>query len=527
MEVVRAEESCRRSREDVFPKKRDDHAPDTAGWENNLVRPSDSKASACSSDTAARVCMIVYNSVSHDARVLKQAGSLHRAGYDVNIIALADNRDSRAESIVAGGVKVTRLNAVVPQRVRAVARMARTWTNFFKKLVRRRIMLLMLVGATAALLYRGPDFWITLYHQHTGDVLLAWNLLLTYVVARLAVKRPLTPRLMMPCMVPRWFLLKLYRVRRFRIWQKAVLRELRKVRPSVVHCHDWHTLEAGARYKQQSGCALIYDSHELPEHQGGVTASQAKRVRRRQRNFSPWVDGFITVNDRIGDYFKDHYPKLPPATIVMNATAPRSAPPTYDGRLHDAAVLPPSKKILLFQGGFATGRGLPTLLEAAALLPDDWALVMMGGGAFEAKLRRIAARLAGGSEKIRFILPAPQEELAYWTAGASIGAIPYENTCLNHWFCSPNKLWEYPNAGVPILASRFPVMEEIITSYDIGWLVDAPVKPHTIADMIAGISEEELARKKRNCQRYVCENNWSTYEKRLLELYHKMGSAVH
>src|SRR5690606_35834587 len=55
--------------------------------------------------------------------------------------------------------------------------------------------------------------------------------------------------------------------------------------------------------------------------------------------------------------------------------------------------------------------------------------------------------------KIKIIDPVPQEELLLWTQGATVGAIPYPITCLNHWGCAPNKLWEYPGAGVPIIAT--------------------------------------------------------------------------
>ncbi len=51
--------------------------------------------------------------------------------------------------------------------------------------------------------------------------------------------------------------------------------------------------------------------------------------------------------------------------------------------------------------------------------------------------------------KVRFIPPAPQKELKSWTQGATLGIIPYEGKMLNHWIATPNKLWEYPSAGVP------------------------------------------------------------------------------
>ncbi|HYE68658.1 MAG TPA: hypothetical protein VEA58_08600, partial [Anaerovoracaceae bacterium] len=71
---------------------------------------------------------------------------------------------------------------------------------------------------------------------------------------------------------------------------------------------------------------------------------------------------------------------------------------------------------------------------------------------FEPRLREIARYInqyhtdQGNPEIVVFIPPAPQNDLALWTAGGTIGIIPYEKIGLNHWFCTPNKLWEYPNA---------------------------------------------------------------------------------
>src|SRR5690606_10664221 len=159
--------------------------------------------------------------------------------------------------------------------------------------------------------------------------------------------------------------------------------------------------------------------------------------------------------DSIAAWYAEKYPKLAPAVVVMNAT--EKAPPfDYDGRLHRAAGLPDGARILLYQGGYASKRGLDYLVRSAEHLPADWTLVMMGWGTLEAHRRGVAAEievrtLGQRSPPVRFVPPAPQTELPLWTAGGTIGVIPYENVGLNHWFCTPNKLWEYPNAGVPVL----------------------------------------------------------------------------
>lgn len=62
-----------------------------------------------------------------------------------------------------------------------------------------------------------------------------------------------------------------------------------------------------------------------------------------------YVDGFITLNESIADFYREKYPELPEAVLVPNAVE-RVAQTRYDGRLHKAAGLHLDQKILLFQG---------------------------------------------------------------------------------------------------------------------------------------------------------------------------------
>jgi glycosyltransferase involved in cell wall biosynthesis len=87
----------------------------------------------------------------------------------------------------------------------------------------------------------------------------------------------------------------------------------------------------------------------------------------------------------------------------------------------------------------------------------------------------------------------------------------------NHVDAQPNKMFEYMSAGVPVIASDFPLWNEIIIGNDCGLCVN-PMSPDAIAraiDQLAG--DPELARKMgANGRRAVVEKyNWSVEEARL------------
>ncbi|MGH8546644.1 MAG: glycosyltransferase, partial [Gammaproteobacteria bacterium] len=299
----------------------------------------------------------------------------------------------------------------------------------------------------------------------------------------------------------------------------AASKAVKAYQPDIVHCHDLNTVPMGYGYSKRGKCKLVYDSHEIYEEQSSFGPMTGLVFRLIQRFYSYRVDGFITINDSIRDFLKSRYPALPKAVIIKNATVPLEDDIVYDGRLHKVAGLAPDIRILLYQGGFSRSRGLELLVRSAVLLPDTWCLVMMGWGSHEPALRQLAQAIDHDGRHIRFVARVPHDEIANWTAGGTIGIIPYQKVGLNNWYCSPNKLWEYSNAGVPVLVSPFPEMAKLVEHHAIGWLLDENLSPENIAAKVVSPTDDELGRAKAATRRFVASDNWTVYEKRLVDLY--------
>lgn len=306
---------------------------------------------------------------------------------------------------------------------------------------------------------------------------------------------------------------------------EAVRAEAARCGPfQVIHAHDLAGLDAGMRIKQQMGGTLIWDAHEIYEDLANPDPANAANARQTIREAAPFVDHFITINEGLAKFYKTHHPNLPDPTILMNATV-RADPPIDDGRLRQAMGAKEDEKILLFQGGFSMHRGLPKLVRAARDFPQGWLLAMMGEGHLEAELRTIAAEInnAVGEERIRFLPSVPQVELVHWTAGATLGAIPYENVAANHWFCTPNKLWEYPAAGVPFIAPRLYEISRIAEQYGTGFLFPAQFTAKTISDLIGKLDDKTMDEKRANIARFIQEMSWENFVPRLTALYKKIA----
>ena len=88
-------------------------------------------------------------------------------------------------------------------------------------------------------------------------------------------------------------------------------------------------------------------------------------------------------------------------------------------------------------------------------------------------------------------------------------------------------MFEYMSAGLPVIASDFPLWREIIAGNDCGLLVD-PEDPQAIADAIDTlVNDPEMARRMgENGARTVREKyNWDIEEKKLLALYEEIAGA--
>ncbi|GLI30093.1 MULTISPECIES: glycosyltransferase [Brachybacterium] len=314
----------------------------------------------------------------------------------------------------------------------------------------------------------------------------------------------------------------------FRIQGETVFESVRSTFvPDIVHMHDHLTLAAAAMYKEAFDVPIIWDAHEIYEDLASIEPERAAVNSRIIADNVQYVDGFITLNQSIADFYREKYEALPEAVLVPNAVE-RVTQTKYDGRLHEAAGLEPEQKILLFQGGFSPHRGIPALLEASKLLREDWSLVFMGWGKLEESIREYAESETDrpdGRARVAAVPSAPHDELLSWTAGAALGTIPYENTGLNHLYCSPNKLWEYPAAGVPILATDMPEMEKQIKKYGIGVTFPMALDPAQIADTVNALSDADLEQMAANCATYAASENWQKYEGRLISLHERVSGV--
>lgn len=243
-------------------------------------------------------------------------------------------------------------------------------------------------------------------------------------------------------------------------FDKFVWRRAKHYRADVVHVHDLDMLRHGLKAAKAWDVPLVFDAHEIYYEEDELDLRTRRWLEQDEKRGLPQVDLFITVNHLIADYYENKYARRP--LVLLNA--PYRPKPGFDSRsrelLRERAGLGPTAKVALFQGWFSEERNLFNLMKAVKYFPDDAYLALIGYGEFEVQMRELWETLPW-RDRIRFLGEVEFDDLLELTAGADVGVIPYLPTCLNSILCSPNKFFEFTNAGVPFVSHRLPFFEEV------------------------------------------------------------------
>lgn len=256
----------------------------------------------------------------------------------------------------------------------------------------------------------------------------------------------------------------------------------------VVVAHDLPMLAVGHALAGEFGARLIYDSHELYSEQEFTRGQRASWAKVERRHIYA-CDRVITVNPSIARELETRY-GLAEVAVIHNAER-ISQFGSRSWYLHECFDIPREHRVLLFQGGFSAGRNLLELVEAMMLLRDSKIhLVLLGDGQLADALHHLIKR-KGLQTRVHLHPAVAQTQLLEVTAAADAGVIPYQAICLNNYYCTPNKLFEFIAAGLPILASDLPELRRLVEGNQIGCVGDLATPP-AIAKMIEQFFADEL-----------------------------------
>ncbi|MFK5856555.1 MAG: glycosyltransferase [Bacteroidota bacterium] len=282
--------------------------------------------------------------------------------------------------------------------------------------------------------------------------------------------------------------------------------------------NDLDTLLPNHLIKKIKNIPLIYDSHEyfteVPEL---VNRKHVQSIWKYiERKLFPKQTDIITVNDSIANLFENDYGIRP--HVVRNIPRRKQSIEVISKKL---LGLPEDKFILILQGaGINVHRGSEELVEAMQFVHNA-VLLIVGGGDVIDTLKSMV-RKYNLDQKVIFKPRVPYRDLMQYTAVADLGLTLDKSTNLNYKFSLPNKLFDYIQAGIPILSSPLPEIQKIIKKYDVGDFI-SDYNPEHIAQKINEMLSKPFLMDnwKKNCKFAAAELTWENEEKVLIEIYSK------
>ena len=264
------------------------------------------------------------------------------------------------------------------------------------------------------------------------------------------------------------------------------------------------------------GIKMIYDSHEyFTETPELVNRPRVQWVWKRiERRVVPKLKEMITVSDSIASLFEQQYGVK--CHVVRNIPPRAALPPKGDKK---TLGLPEDKHLLVLQGsGINIQRGAEELVEAMQYL-DDCFLMVIGGGDVLPILKQQVSELHI-ENRVRFLPRMPYADMMAYTQLAELGIVIDKDTNPNYRFCLPNKLFDFIQAGVPIVASHLVEIEKIIKKYDIGLFIPDH-NPQSIAATIReGLSDRESRTRWQHGLALAAEELcWENEQQTLMEIY--------
>ena len=315
---------------------------------------------------------------------------------------------------------------------------------------------------------------------------------------------------------------------RFVSQQARLARVLRDLRPDILHAHDSNALVSVALAARSLGIPYVYDAHDL-------WLGRPRRERSRlyfalnqlyyalvERLLVRRAAATLTVSPPIADHLARRYGLAEVALVPNYPEPPGHTHPRDIRALAGAEGLHSDARVVLYVGGLMAGRGLEQLVDAASMV-ERAELVFLGDGVLAEPLRR-RATASGTGERVHVLTPVASADVIDVAASADVGVSPIVPSCLNYRYSLPNKLFQYMAAGLPVVASDFPQVREVVEGAGCGVVVDTRLPAAIARGINALLADPESARAMGERGRRAVEErfNWATSARALLDVYRRL-----
>lgn len=177
------------------------------------------------------------------------------------------------------------------------------------------------------------------------------------------------------------------------------------------------------------------------------------------------------------------------------------------------------KFVAVYLGAHGPANALHTILEAAEILKpnSDLYFTLVGDGPCKPDLVKLA--MEKNLENVRFCDPVPKTEVPDLLLAADIGIITLRDIKVFSYGISPNKLFDYMGAELPVICAISGDMSKLVEEANAGMALP-PEQPKVLAEAVIRLFNDPALRRVMgsNGKQFVLEhNNWEKLTERLTE----------
>ena len=408
----------------------------------------------------ARVCMIVKNTYTHDARVQREAKALTEFGYKVTIFCLQGANLLNSE-VDVNGVNIVRVK-------------------------------------------RGPGAAIYEIYNPTNPKQNLQKVRLQRLIS-LFIRRLI--RLLNSTPLPR--LIGYY-------VDFNLIKAIQHSKFDIVHSHDLDTLKVGSVVSKRFKIPLIYDSHEMASGRNQASVRKSKKAMRLERRLISNANVVIMASQGYANRAMDLYGIASPEIVLNVPDVNKEFSAFFD--LKKQLDLPQNEFLAVYQGSIQKNRGIEQAIEAIAITKGI-NLVIIGYGEHVQFLKDKVSE-DGLQNRVKFFGPVTPKDLISWAHSADVGLCLIVGESESYKHSMPNKLFESMMSEIPVIASDYPGMGTFVERNKVGLTCD-PQDPNAIALALNELrgNQSLYLELKRNTLVASETYNWSNEKNKLKSIY--------
>lgn len=297
-----------------------------------------------------------------------------------------------------------------------------------------------------------------------------------------------------------------------RVFQKAL-----SLQADLYHLHDPDLIPIGLKLKRM-GKRVIFDSHEdvpkqllaKPYLNKPILWTLSKLYGAFEAFACSKFDGVIAATP----FIRDKFLKINPNTVDINNFP-------ILGELDSQIPWGQKSAEVCYVGDIASIRGISEVIQAMGFVQGGVRLNLCGSFS-DSDFEKSCKSMQTWQMVNEYGLV--DRGMVRLVLGRSIAGLVTLHPVINYLDALPIKMFEYMSAGIPVIASSFPLWREIIEGNECGLCVN-PMATKEISEAINYLIDHPHHAQKmgNNGRKAVLEKyNWSIEEKKLIDFYKKL-----